>query len=197
MTIQSLSWALDQRLPGEAKLVLLALANRADHTTGQVYLDAASVAAEASISESSLPRYLGALRRNGYLARDGRPEDRHYWLLFDRDIAREWAWDAAEIAAENDSAPSARPAPDNAPPRFQKAAQATARAKLAKPEERKPVFVQFGTRAWDAWVQHKLRTEGRKWSLTTKGIAAGKEVTGWYFPTLFPPADEQGEQISA
>ena len=48
-----------------------------------------------------------------------------------------------------------------------------------------------------AWVQHKLRTEGRKWSLTTKGISAGKEVTGWYFPTLFPPADEQNEQISA
>src|SRR5271165_5342565 len=103
MTIQSLAWAFDQNVPSNAKLVLLALANRACHRTGRVDFDAEEVSAESGVPTRSLPRYLGALKRNGYLAEEQIKQGdgaKCYWLVFERVSSLPWAWDHPEQADE-------------------------------------------------------------------------------------------------
>lgn len=61
-----------------------------------------------------------------------------------------------------------------------------AQAKPAAPEPPKRVFVREGTPAWDAWTTHKRRTHP-DWNLTVQHTDNGRRVTGWWFPSLFPP----------
>jgi hypothetical protein len=131
MTYQSYTWALDQDVPGDAWRVLLALANRTEHRTGKVYFDQEEIIVESKISPNSLSKYLGALRRNGYLAEVKKGKEKQYWLLLDRDPTKQFSWDAAESATESDEAPLPRLAPENAPIRFQKAAQAEQRKEFS------------------------------------------------------------------
>lgn len=79
--------------------------------------------------------------------------------------------DSEEKIDDEDDAPARDPVPPTAP------------------VGRKPqVFVIEGTRAWDAWLAHELRTNGRKWTLTVRREVDGRTRSGWHFPTLFPPA---------
>lgn len=97
MSIQAVAWALEQDIPGTAKLVLVSLANHADHTTGHCWPSGETIAREASASLRSVYRYVGALRRNGYVrvlnrrGKDGKHRANDYWLLFDRPAAI-WDW---------------------------------------------------------------------------------------------------------
>lgn len=120
MSIQAVGWALEQQIPAGPKLVLVALANHADHTTGLCWPSVATIAHEASCSPRAVYRFVADLTRNGYVmaqkkrGKDGRQRSNNYWLLFDR-AETEWsavppshAQDAeAETVAEQDVAPDA------------------------------------------------------------------------------------------
>lgn len=107
MSIQAVGWAFEQDLPAGPKIVLLSLANHADHTDGYCFLKGATIAREANCKPRSVWRYLGALIRNGYVrkarrqATDGRRRANDYWLLFARP-AEPWDWGAKGPADEPD-----------------------------------------------------------------------------------------------
>ena len=90
MSIQAVAWALEQDLPARPKLVLVAIANHADHRTGYCWLNAETIAAEASCAHRSVWRFVGSLIRNGYLRRekkrgaDGKQRSNDYWITFGR-----------------------------------------------------------------------------------------------------------------
>lgn len=100
MSIQAVAWALDQKLPARPKLVLVSIANHANHTDGYCWLRIDTIAAEASCSERAVFNFLGALVRNGFVrkaqrrADDGRQRANDYWILLDRDPDRDWIKDA-------------------------------------------------------------------------------------------------------
>ncbi len=198
MTIQSLAWVLEQPVPGTAKLVLMALGNHADHTNGYVHFDAATIAREATIEVRSLWRYLGALERNGYLAKDEHragAEKRNYWLGFDRDVTRPWSWSADEqVEADETSAP---PATSDAPTAFRPVEQAKARAAVEAPSAAQGLGVPIidGSRAAKEWADY-LRARGQipPFVMAIK-TADGKDARGFYMPSLFPPADDGIESL--
>jgi hypothetical protein len=96
MSVQALSWAIEQQLPAKPKLALIALANHAEPGTGYCHFETATIAREASTSPAGLWRYLGALERNGYLSKTirktKRGDERDYWLAFSRNELEAWAW---------------------------------------------------------------------------------------------------------
>lgn len=112
MSIQAVAWALDQDLPARPKLVLVSVANHADHRTGYCWLKAETIADEAACTKRSVYRFIGGLIRNGYLRRelkrgdDGKQRANDYWILLDRQ-EKKWDWganladgDEAEVADE-------------------------------------------------------------------------------------------------
>jgi Helix-turn-helix domain len=98
MSIQAVAWALDQDLPARPKLVLVALANHADHTNGYCWLKASTIAKEASCTPRSIYNFVGALVRNGYIRKalrkgeDGKQRANDYWIMFGRE---EKPWESA------------------------------------------------------------------------------------------------------
>lgn len=53
------------------------------------------------------------------------------------------------------------------------------------------VFVIDGTRAYEAWAAEMRRRTGlRSWHLTVWANFEGKQRSGWYFPSLFPPSNK-------
>ncbi len=204
MTIQAFAWAFDQRLTGNAKLVLLALANHADHTTGHCDVDPATLAREASIRESSLWRYLGALERNGYLARDvkrtSEGERRDYWLRLDRDPLLPWAWDAQDDDKPDDveRAFSAleKSIIESPPVTFQRAEQDALRKEISdKPDPNRPeglVPVIEGSRAYKAWCDD-FRSRRKIPPFVRTIVVGNREHRGFFMPTLFPADSEAVE----
>lgn len=201
MTVQAFAWAIDQPLPGKAKLVLLALANHADHTTGQVHFDASLIAREASIAVPSLWRYLGALERNGYLAHDERrgksdADKRDYWLALDRDPSVAWAWAAQDGEADDadglDRLQEPSTAPRSAPSTFNRAAQdAQRKVNVAPPADQppdKPFFVIEGSRAHTAWCRY-LTARRQLVPYVMSRIVEGQERRGFWRASLFPAAE--------
>ena len=97
MSIQAVAWALDQDLPARPKLVLVSIANHANHTDGYCWLKAETIAAEAACTPRSVYRFVGGLVRNGYLRKaprkgeDGKQRANDYWMLFKREEAA-WDW---------------------------------------------------------------------------------------------------------
>lgn len=189
MTIQALAWALDQPIPGNAKLALLALANHADHTTGYVHFDLPTISREASIQERSLWRYFGALERNGYLTRDVRKsrgtEVRELRLALDRDPSIGWTWGAQDgepEGAEPPAAPEPR-APSTAPVGFRPREAPTPPA-----PETQGIPVLEGSKAAEMWLRY-LRDRRKTAPFVMSMIIDGKERRGFYMPTLFPPDD--------
>jgi Helix-turn-helix domain len=109
MSIQAVAWALDQDIPaGTAKLVLISLANRADHVTGHCWPSIDLIAKEASCSPRSVHTYIGALKRNGYIdvrsgrGKAGKGRTNDYWLIMDRPAS---PWDWGKGPAEGDPDP--------------------------------------------------------------------------------------------
>jgi hypothetical protein len=96
MSIQAVAWALEQRIPAGPKLVLVALANHADHTSGLCWPSVALIAHEASCSPRAVYRFVADLTRNGYVSvqkkrgKDGKQRSNNYWLTFDR-LPLPWA----------------------------------------------------------------------------------------------------------
>lgn len=256
MSIQAVGWALDQDLPARPKLVLVSLANHADHTNGYCWLKADTIAAEAACTPRSVYRFIGALIRNGFVRKaprrgaDGKQRATDYWILLDRP-EKAWEWlpqeddprDAeadSEVAENQDvvvpddnvspgengdseaenlpeipalscgpgdsrvtdkriAEPSktnpkeaAREGPQWRPsvPRRYKpppVAPEQPQGTLRSTGHEQQVFVFVGTRAWDAWCDHKQRERGVRWTLTRTIVESGKAKTGWWFPSLFPP----------
>lgn len=97
MSIQAVAWALEQDMPARPKLVLIAIANHADHTNGYCFLKAETIAGQSACTKRSVYRFIGGLIRNGYLRRetkkgdDGKQRANDYWVLFDR-AENEWHW---------------------------------------------------------------------------------------------------------
>src|SRR5262249_4583791 len=93
MSIQAVAWVLAQSgedLPGTARLVLIALANHADHTSGHCWPSIETIAKEAGCGDRTASRYLGALRRNGFIEvrqtqrKNGKFRSNDYWIVFER-----------------------------------------------------------------------------------------------------------------
>jgi hypothetical protein len=110
VSIQAVGWALEQRLPPKPKLVLVSIANHANHVDGYCWLALDTISREASIPVRSLFRYIGGLARNGYLRKqlrkgeDGKQRSTDYWILFDRD-PREWDWGTKAPNDDDDDDP--------------------------------------------------------------------------------------------
>lgn len=98
MSIQAVAWALEQDIPARPKLVLVSLANHADHTNGYCWLKAETIGGEAACSPRAVFNFIGDLIRNGYVRKsgkkgaDGKQRANDFWLLFDRE-QREWVSD--------------------------------------------------------------------------------------------------------
>jgi hypothetical protein len=107
MSIQSVGWALGQDIPARPKLVLVAIANHADHTDGYCWLRAETIAKEAACSPRGVFNFVGDLIRNGYIRKQQRRGDDNkqrandYWILFDREPA-EWIKDRTASEADDD-----------------------------------------------------------------------------------------------
>jgi hypothetical protein len=96
MSIQAYTWVLNQPgddLPGFARLVMLALANHCDHTTGHCWPSVDTISKEAGIKKRTTERYLAALVRNGFIDKrqrhhkSGQFRSNDYWIVFDRNPA--------------------------------------------------------------------------------------------------------------
>lgn len=111
MSIQAVAWALEQDLPARPKLVLVAIANHANHIDGYCWLKAETIAREAACTPRSIYNFVGALIRNGFIRKslrrgeDGKQRATDYWILFDRE-ERPWAQDAHLESNEADPDPS-------------------------------------------------------------------------------------------
>ena len=155
-----------------------------------------TTAREACVPEAGLPRYLGALRRNGYLARDEKGKERYYWLQFERDSALGWSWKGDEGSECEDASRRERPYPTLAPVSFRPTQQTELREKINQPEPEVPADKRFpvieGTRAFDAWVAHDKRL-GKVAPFVHSIIADGKTRRGFMRPSLFPPSGQQAE----
>lgn len=264
MSIQAVGWALEQDLPARPKLVLVSIANHADHRTGYCYLKAETIADEASCSSRAVFNFVGDLIRNGFIRKelrrgdDGKQRASDYWILFDRGPDTKWLGDrrgdgggddepsddaatsgephAPGACGENDAEPGSDPVDKHAlasgphahgcmpksldqpsktnlqsegarpfatPPRSYKAPPiAPTPLGALHPDAAKPVFVYVGTRAWDAWLDHRARKTGLRSCPTTRLFVEGVGWRdGWHFPTLFPPgretASESSEEASA
>lgn len=109
MSIQAVAWALEQDLPARPKLVLVSIANHADHRTGYCYLRADTIAEEASCSVRGVHNFIGDLVRNGFIRRehkravDGKQRANDYWILFSRAADVKWVGDRA--GASDDAEP--------------------------------------------------------------------------------------------
>ena len=107
MSIQAVAWALEQDLPARPKLVLVAIANHANHVDGYCWLKVATIAREAACQPRSVYNFVGALVRNGYIRKqlrkgdDGKQRATDYWILFDRE-EKPWDQDAQLGADEAD-----------------------------------------------------------------------------------------------
>jgi hypothetical protein len=105
MSIQAVAWALDQDLPARPKLVLVSIANHANHTDGYCWLRLDTIAAEASCSRRAVFNFIGDLIRNGYIRKapkrgdDGRQRANDYWILLHREPAP-WIGTRPESASE-------------------------------------------------------------------------------------------------
>lgn len=270
MSAQAMGWALDQDLPARPKLVLVAVANHADHTDGYCWLKADTIAAESSHSVRSVYRTLAALERNGFLRRkkrkgaDGKQRANDYWILFNRIEAKfEWRKGVpddemedehdAEAHGSDDAAPqdvegeistpeqATSPGPSDVAGHRNAASEQAAscgptamgvspkdseepsktnpenpglrksaprRYRPPPPDPPQPmgsttlngsgelIFVYENSRAYKAWAIRKAN-ENRvhRWHLTTNKVVDGHLRTGWYFPTLFPPGEQDTEEI--
>lgn len=92
MSIQTVGWALEQQdIPARPKLVLVAIANHANHEDGYCWLKAETIAREAACTPRSVFNFVGALIRNGFIRKalrksdDGKQRASDYWILFDRE----------------------------------------------------------------------------------------------------------------
>jgi hypothetical protein len=245
MSIQAVAWALEQDIPARPKLVLVSLANHADHTNGYCWLKAETIGAEAACSPRAVFNFVGDLIRNGYVRKsgkkgaDGKQRANDFWLLFERE-QREWISDRSSASDEAEPqdvvepdapgacgetsvptadqceeipagavgplAPACQPSDEPSKTNPKESSLRTAhvpRGYRAPPPEpqgavlehpTKPIFVYVGTPAWDAWCAEKLRTTGRKWTLSSTANIDGKRCTGWYFPTLYPPSSKTGKE---
>ena len=73
-----MTWAFEQQVDPHAKLVLLALANRANHETGLCYPGQELIGVECSMSSRTVRRHLKTLEERGLITRRARmlPEGR-------------------------------------------------------------------------------------------------------------------------
>lgn len=95
MSWKAVAWAFDQQdVKGTAKLVLVALCERADKHTWHCFPSMKQIAEDASCSERAAHIYVAALKRNGFVASqnirgtDGRQRANNYWILADRPAAK-------------------------------------------------------------------------------------------------------------
>lgn len=120
MSIQAVAWAIEQDLPARPKLVLVSIANHANHVDGYCWLKASTIAKEAACTPRSVYTFIGGLVRNGFIRKalrrseDGKQRANDYWILFDRAEAK-WDWGAHpdEDVAEDDSAEIPPSEPDD------------------------------------------------------------------------------------
>jgi hypothetical protein len=109
MSIQAVAWALDQDLPARPKLVLVSIANHANHTDGYCWLKVETIASEASCSPRAVFNFIAALIRNGYIRKsprrgdDGKQRANDYWILLARAEAK-WITTGADEPSDTEDA---------------------------------------------------------------------------------------------
>lgn len=194
MTIESSAWARERRIPGDLGRVFEALANYANHRTGEIHYNPDWIAEEACVSIKGLPHYLSVLRKSDYIGQEEKGRERRYWLNMEREP---WAPDAAEIVAESAAVPVPRLAPPSAPVAFQKAAQAEQRKEFSRPPpgyDPEKVAVVEGSDAFEAWRRHLLSQRQQMPFVRSLVTKEGRTVRGVPMPSLFPPREQ--EQIA-
>lgn len=68
MSIQAVAWALEQHISDpRSKLVLISLANHADHVTGRCWPSMATIGREASCRRETVLRHVKALEESGFV----------------------------------------------------------------------------------------------------------------------------------
>lgn len=68
MSIQAVAWALEQHINDpRSKLVLISLANHADHVTGRCWPSMATIGREASCRRETVLRHVKALEESGFI----------------------------------------------------------------------------------------------------------------------------------
>jgi hypothetical protein len=200
MTIQSTAWAIGQAVPGTAKLVLVALANHAQHSTGRSFASIEDICKEESCAPRAAFPYLIPLQRNGYVARQiTRGADsgkvRAFWLRFDRRPApwvsnRHDAEDPEPAeASKREEAEPRSPLATGVPPGFRPAKQAAALKEAEQARKLQRIFVFEGWPAWIAWIDHRARTTGIRGLPTCWAVVDGQRRLGWWLPSLYPPQD--------
>lgn len=203
MSIQAVAWALEQEdVPARPKLVLVSLANHANHTDGYCWLKAESIAKEASCKPRSVYRYVGDLIRNGYIRKtakrgeDGRQRANDYWLLLNRapapwvsigpaedetddaNAAADEVGEAQDVASPHDSLTCG----ENAPPDDS--------AGIRPPAEKPPLSCGPA----DSGVSHKDSAEPSKTNPKI-GARAGSYVPRAYRPPPEPPPQPLGSAV--
>jgi hypothetical protein len=114
VSIQAVAWALEQDMPARPKLVLVAIANHADHRTGYCWLKSDVIGDEASCSPRAVFNFVGDLIRNGYVRKairkseDGKQRANDYWIVFDR-APGEWVSERAKAPTSDEESTSAEP----------------------------------------------------------------------------------------
>ena len=68
MSFQAMTWAVEQNLPTNQKMVLLMLANRTNHDTGRCDPSHNRLAADCGMGVTTLKRALAALEQAGLLS---------------------------------------------------------------------------------------------------------------------------------
>jgi hypothetical protein len=119
MSIQAVAWALEQDFSYTtpkgrqtsahgAKLVLISLANHADHTSGHCWPSSETIARESSCNVRSVYRLIAALERNGFIdvkrvrGGSGKQRSNNYWIRFDR-TASSWQFFEDEDDDQSDT----------------------------------------------------------------------------------------------
>lgn len=68
MSFQAMTWAVEQKLPSQQKIVLLMLANRTNHDTGRCDPSHKRLADDCGMSTDSVKRAIKSLEESGHLA---------------------------------------------------------------------------------------------------------------------------------
>jgi hypothetical protein len=99
MSIQAVAWVLDtpvEDLPPIPCMMMIALANHADHTDGRCWPSIATIAAESGYCTRTIDRYIPKLEFNGFVeatqrrGKSGRQRTSNYRLLMDRARGTPW-----------------------------------------------------------------------------------------------------------
>ena len=208
MSIQAVAWALEQDFTGRtpkgrsisahvAKLVLISLANHADHVSGHCWPSGETIAREASCSVRSAYRMINALARNGFVdvrkvrGDDGKQRSNNYWIRFDRKPAP-WQFFADDEPEDDEGGNDGGPQDDGGP--HDNLSSGDGLAQVAENDEESSKLA-YGPQ--DSGVPRHVMPEPSYLEPSPTGLVAGAEPFEDSPKVSNPPALAQGARPKA